>query len=54
MIRPADIPTGSTSADMKAREAVIAKIIGIGIAKLTVGVKQTSGKKVQYCITAIA
>ena len=29
-------------------------LIGIGIAKLTVGVKKKSGMKIQYCITALA
>ena len=28
-------------------------LVGIGIAKLTVGVKKKSGMKIQYCITAI-
>ena len=28
-------------------------LVGIGIAKLTVGVKKKSGTKIQYCITAI-
>ena len=29
-------------------------LIGIGIAKLTVGVKKKTGMKIQYCITAIS
>lgn len=29
-------------------------LIGIGTAKLTVGVKKKSGMKIQYCITALA
>ena len=28
-------------------------LVGIGTAKLTVGVKKTTGMKIQYCITAI-
>lgn len=28
-------------------------LIGMGTAKLTVGVKKKSGMKIQYCITAI-
>lgn len=28
-------------------------LVGIGIAKLTVGVKKKTGMKIQYCITAI-
>ena len=29
-------------------------LVGIGIAKLTVGVKKKTGMKIQYCITAIS
>ena len=29
------------------------ELIGIGTAKLTVGVKKKTGMKIQYCITAI-
>ena len=46
-------PDNKNQADFSKILIMECPLIGIGTAKLTVGVKKKSGMKIQYCITAI-
>ena len=46
-------PDNKNQADFSRMILMECPLIGIGVAKMTVGVKRKTGQKIQYCITAI-